>query len=54
LRGRLMSSSYAPKEGAPSHPAMSARLDAIFAAHARDGHVTMEYDTVVYWGHAFS
>lgn len=54
LRGRLMSSSYAPKEGAPSHPAMSARLDAIFAAHARDGHVTMDYETVVYWGHAFS
>jgi SAM-dependent methyltransferase len=54
LRGRLMSSSYAPKEGAPSHPAMGARLDVIFAAHARDGHVTMEYDTVVYWGHAFS
>jgi hypothetical protein len=54
LRGRLMSSSYAPREGASTHPAMMARLDAIFTAHARDGQVEMAYETVVYWGHALS
>jgi SAM-dependent methyltransferase len=50
LRGRLMSSSYAPKPGAPTHEAMSARLREIFAAHAAGGAVEMAYDAVVYWG----
>jgi SAM-dependent methyltransferase len=50
LRGRLMSSSYAPKEGEPTHPAMAARMKEIFAAHAQAGQVEMLYETVVYWG----
>ena len=50
LRGRLMSSSYAPKEGEPTHPAMMARLTEIFLAHADEGLVEMAYETVVYWG----
>jgi SAM-dependent methyltransferase len=50
LLGRLMSSSYAPKEGEPTHAPMRARMEAIFAAHARDGQVEMAYDAVVYWG----
>jgi hypothetical protein len=29
---------------------MMARLTEIFAAHAREGHVEMDYETVVYWG----
>jgi hypothetical protein len=50
LRGRLMSSSYAPKDGEPTHPAMMARMKEIFAAHASQGLVEMAYETVVYWG----
>jgi SAM-dependent methyltransferase len=54
LRGRLMSSSFAPQEGAPTHPAMMARLEEMFAVHGRQGQVDMAYETVVYWGHALS
>jgi SAM-dependent methyltransferase len=50
LRGRLMSSSYAPKEGEPTHAAMTARMREIFASYAREGRVEMDYETVVYWG----
>ncbi|HEY8039673.1 MAG TPA: methyltransferase domain-containing protein [Polyangiaceae bacterium] len=50
LRGRLLSSSYAPKPGAPEHAPMMRRLAEIFAAHARDGHVELAYETVVFLG----
>ena len=50
LRGRLMSSSYAPKEGEPTFAAMAGRMKEIFAAHERQGRVEMLYETVVYWG----
>jgi SAM-dependent methyltransferase len=50
LRGRLMSSSYAPRAGDPLHAPMLRRLDAIFAAHEREGHVAFVYETLVWYG----
>jgi hypothetical protein len=50
LRGRLLSSSYTPKEGDPRRAEMLAALPAVFAAHARDGRVTFEYDTRLFLG----
>lgn len=50
LRGRLMSSSYAPAAGTPGHGPILARLDRIFEEHASAGEVEIAYDTVVYWG----
>lgn len=50
LRGRLLSSSYAPNEGHPRHPAMLAALERIFAAHQRNGRVTVEYETEIFLG----
>lgn len=51
IRGRLLSSSYAPAEGHPRHAPMLAELERIFAAHQRDGRVTVEYETEIYFGH---
>lgn len=50
LRGRLLSSSYAPEAGQPGHEPMMAVLGALFAAHQVDGEVTFEYDTQVLAG----
>jgi SAM-dependent methyltransferase len=50
LRGRLLSSSYAPAAGTPGHLPMLAALDALFAAHQRDGLVDFGYDTRVFLG----
>lgn len=50
LRGRLLSSSYAPPEGHPTHEAMLAELRRIFEQHARDGRVRLEYTTQLYFG----
>ncbi|HXA75610.1 MAG TPA: class I SAM-dependent methyltransferase [Candidatus Acidoferrales bacterium] len=50
LRGRLLSSSYAPPQGHPQHEPMLAALEKLFAAHARDGRVRFEYLTHVYYG----
>jgi SAM-dependent methyltransferase len=50
LRGRLTSSSYAPQPGDPLYEPILARLGEIFASHARDGRITLAYDTVVFWG----
>ena len=50
LRGRLLSSSYTPKEGDPRRDAMLAALPALFAAHERDGTVAFEYDTRLFAG----
>jgi ubiquinone/menaquinone biosynthesis C-methylase UbiE len=49
--GRLLSSSYAPLEGHPSHAPMMQELRRIFRAHARDNEVVFEYNTRVYYGH---
>jgi len=51
LAGRLLSSSYAPLEGHPSHAPMMRELQRIFRARASDGKVEFEYNTRVYFGH---
>ena len=48
--GRLLSSSYAPLEGHPSHAPMMQELQRIFRAHASDNVVEFEYNTRVYFG----
>jgi SAM-dependent methyltransferase len=50
LRGRLMSSSYAPKAGHPNHEPMIAALRTLFDECAIDGHISFDYDTRVYVG----
>jgi len=50
LRGRLLSSSYAPMAGQPGHDAMLEALRSLFDAHQAYGVVTLEYDTRVYDG----
>ena len=50
LRGRLLSSSYAPEPGHPRHVPMLQALEGIFQEHATAGKVTFEYDTTVYYG----
>lgn len=50
LRGRLLSSSYAPKAGHANHVPMLAALRELFDATATDGHVDLDYDTRVFAG----
>jgi len=50
LRGRLLSSSHAPRPGHPRHDAMIARLRELFDATARDGHVDLVYRTRLFVG----
>lgn len=50
LRGRLLSSSYTPREGDPRRQAMLAALPAVFEAHAKGGQVAFEYDTRMFMG----
>ncbi len=49
LRGRLLSSSYMPREGENAE-AMLRELPALFSSHAEGGQVTLEYDTNIYYG----
>jgi SAM-dependent methyltransferase len=51
LKGRLLSSSYAPAEGHPNHEPMLNELEQIFEQNAESGHVAFEYDTEIYFGH---
>jgi SAM-dependent methyltransferase len=50
LKGRLLSSSYAPQSGHPNYGPMLVELRRIFDAHQSNGHVTFEYDTRVFYG----
>jgi len=50
LRGRLLSSSYAPREGAAAE-AMLRALPALFGRYAENGQVTLDYFTRIYYGH---
>lgn len=50
LKGRLLSSSYAPEAGHPKHAPMLDALAAIFREHQANEQVTFEYDTTVYYG----
>ena len=50
IKGRLLSSSYAPEAGQPKHDEMLAELKRIFDRHQKNGIVAFEYDTHVYYG----
>ncbi|MCH1908198.1 class I SAM-dependent methyltransferase [Stenotrophomonas sp. Y6] len=50
LRGRLLSSSYAPQAGHPRHEPMLHALRALFDTHAVDGRVAFEYRTRAFVG----
>jgi ubiquinone/menaquinone biosynthesis C-methylase UbiE len=51
LEGRLLSSSYAPLAGHPNYEPMLAELRRVFDAHQIGGHLSFEYDTLVFYGH---
>jgi ubiquinone/menaquinone biosynthesis C-methylase UbiE len=50
LQGRLLSSSYAPLAGNPQHGSMLAGLRRTFDAHQVHGQVSLDYDTLVFFG----
>jgi ubiquinone/menaquinone biosynthesis C-methylase UbiE len=50
LRGRLLSSSYAPPPEHPRHAPMLAALQQLFDAHAVDGRIAFEYQTRAFVG----
>lgn len=50
LKGRLLSSSYAPGPGHPKHEPMLRELRRLFDAHAGAGQVNFDYWTRVYFG----
>jgi SAM-dependent methyltransferase len=50
LRGRLMSSSYAPKPGHPQHEPMLAALRHLFERCQQDGRISFDYDTRIIVG----
>lgn len=51
LRGRLLSASYAPAKEHPNHEPMLAELKRLFDEHEKDGRVSVEYITRLYYGH---
>jgi SAM-dependent methyltransferase len=51
LRGRLMSSSYAPQAGHPQHEPMLRALRKLFDNCAEHGTVSFDYDTRIFAGH---
>ena len=51
VKGRLLSSSYAPDAGHPDSRAMLADLRRIFDQHQSRGRLDFEYDTRMFWGH---
>lgn len=50
LKGRLLSSSYAPEPGHPLYDPMIAELARIFDQYQSGGEVVFEYDTHIYLG----
>jgi ubiquinone/menaquinone biosynthesis C-methylase UbiE len=50
LKGRLLSSSYAPAEGHSNHAPMLLALERIFREHQENGRVRFEYDTEIHFG----
>jgi SAM-dependent methyltransferase len=50
LRGRLMSSSYAPKDGHPQHEPMLQVLRELFDSCAEHGTISFDYDTRIFAG----
>lgn len=50
LKGRLLSSSYAPKAGDPRHAPMLAELEALFRRCEREGVIRLDYATELFLG----
>jgi ubiquinone/menaquinone biosynthesis C-methylase UbiE len=50
VKGRLLSSSYAPEEGHSNFEPMIAELERIFQAYQDEGRVVVEYITQMYYG----
>jgi SAM-dependent methyltransferase len=50
LKGRLLSSSYAPAQGHPRHEPMLNALSVLFNRYAQQNRVTIEYDTRLFYG----
>jgi SAM-dependent methyltransferase len=50
LRGRVLSSSYAPNPGQPGHDEMMAGLRDLFDRTAQSGRVAFDYETQIYIG----
>jgi hypothetical protein len=50
LKGRLLSSSYAPEADHPLHVPMLEALHELFQAYQTNGTVTFDYDTTVFYG----
>lgn len=50
MKGRLLSSSYAPNEGDAGYPEMVRDLGRIFSEYERNGKVDSDYDTKVHYG----
>jgi SAM-dependent methyltransferase len=50
LEGRLLSSSYTPTSDHANYDAMLQELRRIFAAHQIDDRVSLDYNTLVYYG----
>jgi SAM-dependent methyltransferase len=50
LKGRILSSSYMPAEGEKDFDGMMAVLKNIFDAFQKNGKVTIEYDSKIYYG----
>ncbi len=51
LRGRVRSSSYTPEPDNPKFDPMMHRLKTIFDKHRKNGYVTFDYETKVFYGH---
>ncbi|HSS20701.1 MAG TPA: class I SAM-dependent methyltransferase [Pyrinomonadaceae bacterium] len=51
LKGRLLSSSYVPEATHPTFNPMLAKLEELFEANQRDGKVSFDYETKIYFGH---
>ncbi|CAN5695172.1 class I SAM-dependent methyltransferase [soil metagenome] len=51
VKGRLLSSSYMPDIGQPTHTAMLEDLATLFQTHQVNDAVAIEYETRVYFGH---
>ena len=50
LKGRLLSSSYIPLPGHPNYDPMMEELRNLFDRHNQNGRVSIEYETLLYWG----
>ena len=50
LKGRLLSSSYAPEPGHSQHAPMLEALNSLYSRYQTGGNVVFEYDTLVYYG----